>query len=197
MKPNLRKPKTRYHHGNLRAALIECGLELIERKGVHALTLREIGKQLGVSRSAVYRHFKDKANLLFAISEAGFIEFDNVVEAARKGAGEGFAAQMDAMALAYARFADEHRAQFEMMFAAVLEAPGGAADTAAAQNLRILEEIIREAQKTGEVRQGDPVLLARVIWAMVHGASMLRIDSAERPFIRFSTEALRSGLINR
>ena len=84
------------------------------------------------------------------------------------------------------------------MFAAVLERPG-AAETAAGRNLRILEEIISEAQKTGEVRQGDPVLLARVIWAMVHGASMLRIDegSAERPFIRFSTEALRSGLINR
>ena len=108
-----RKPKTRYHHGNLRAALIVCGLELIQRKGIHAVTLREIGKRLGVSPSAPYKHFKDKAALLFAISEAGFIEFGNVVEAARKEAGDGFAEQMDAMALAYARFADEHRAQFE------------------------------------------------------------------------------------
>jgi len=198
MRPNLRKPKTRYHHGNLRAALIECGLELIERKGVDALTLREIGKQLGVSRSAAYKHFKDKAALLFAISEAGFIEFGNLVEAARKDAGDGFAAQMDAIALAYARFANERRAQFEVMFAAVLE-PGGAAETAASRNLRILEEIIREAQKTGEVRPGDPVLLARFVRAQVHSASMLRMDgdSAEAPFIRFSTEALRSGLSNR
>ena len=47
--------------GDLSAALIECGLELIERKGVHALTLREIGKQLGVSRTTAYKHFKDKA----------------------------------------------------------------------------------------------------------------------------------------
>ena len=117
-----RKPKTRYHHGNLRAALIECGLELIQRKGIHALTLREIGQRLGVSRSAAYRHFKDKAALLFAISEAGFIEFGNMMEASRKDAGDGFAAQMDAMALAYARFADEHRAQFEVMFAAITEA---------------------------------------------------------------------------
>jgi AcrR family transcriptional regulator len=193
-----RKPKTRYHHGNLRAALIECGLELIEQKGVHALTLREIGKQLGVSRTAAYKHFKDKAALLFAISEAGFIEFGNVVETARKEAGDGFAAQMDAMALAYVRFAEEHRAEFEVMFAAALE-PGGAAEAGGGQNLRILEEIIREAQKTGEVRQGDPVLLARVVWALVHGASMLRMDgdSAEAHFIRFSTEALRSGLSNR
>jgi AcrR family transcriptional regulator len=192
-----RKPKARYHHGNLRTALIQCGLELIERKGIHALTLREIGQQLGVSRSAAYRHFKDKAALLSAIGEAGFVEFGNVVEAGRKDAGKGFAARMDAMALAYARFANEHRAQFEVMFAALLEP--GAAEIGGGRNLKIMEEIIREAQQTGEVRQGDPALLARVVWALVHGATMLRIDvdSAEPTFIRFSTEALRSGLSNR
>jgi AcrR family transcriptional regulator len=153
---------------------------------------------LGVSRSAAYRHFKDKGGLLFAISEAGFIEFGNLMEAARRDAGDGLAAQMDAMALAYARFADEHRAQFEVMFAAVRE-PGGAAEAGGGRNLRILEEIIREAQRKGEVRQGDPALLARVVWVLIHGASMLRMDrdNAERPFIRFSTEALRSGLSNR
>ena len=68
-----KESKTRYHHGNLRAALIQGGLELIERKGIHALTLREIGNQLGVSRSAAYRHFKDKDALLAAISQAGFM----------------------------------------------------------------------------------------------------------------------------
>ena len=193
-----REPKSRYHHQNLRAALIECGLKLIERKGIHALTLREIGKQLGVSRSAAYRHFKDRAALLSAISEAGFVEFSNIVEAARKDAGESFAAQMDAMALAYARFADEHRAHFEVMFAALLE-PGGAAAAGGGRNLKILEEVIREAQLKGEVRQGDPALLARVIWALVHGVSMLRMaeDSPELLFMRFSTEALRSGLSSR
>jgi len=191
-----KKPKGKYHHGDLRAALIEGGLELIERKGIHALTLREIGKRLGVSRSAAYRHFKDKADLLFAISEAGFIEFGNLVEAARKDAGDGLAEQMDAMALAYAQFADEHRAQFEVMFAAVLQ-PGGAAEAGGGRNLRILEETIREAQRKGEVRQDDPALLARVVWALVHGASMLRRDgdSVEPPVIRFSTEVLRSGLM--
>jgi AcrR family transcriptional regulator len=193
-----KKPRTRYHHGNLRFALIECGLELIERKGIQALTLREIGEQLGVSRSAAYRHFKDKAALLSAISEAGFIEFGKSVEAARRAAGEHFAAQMDAIALAYARFANEHRAHFEVMFAAVLE-PGGAAAAGGGRTLRILEDAIHEAQRKREVRQGDAALLARVIWALVHGASMLRLDrdSAEPPFIRFSTETLRSGLSER
>lgn len=190
-----RKPKDKYHHGDLRAALIECGIELIQRKGIEALTLREIGKRLGVSRSAAYRHFKDKDALLAAISQAGFIEFGSIVETAKREAGDGFARQMDAIAVAYAQFADEHRARFEVMFAAVLE-PDGGAKVGAGRGLQILEEAIREAQKKGEVREGDAGLLARVVWALIHGASMLRLGgaSAEPPFIRFSTEILRSGL---
>ena len=88
-------------------------LELIEEKGIRALTLREIGKRLGVSRTAAYAHFKDKAALLAAISEAGFIEFVKAMEAAQKGVS-GFAAQMDAMSIAYFRFAQEHPAHFRV-----------------------------------------------------------------------------------
>src|SRR5206468_4118854 len=138
------------------------------------------------------------AEMLFAISEAGFIEFGDMVEAALQGAGGGVAEQMDSMVLAYACFAGEDRAECEVMFAAVLE-PGGAAEAGGGRNLRILEESIRKAQQAGEVRQGDAALLARVVWALVHGASMLRRDgeSVEPPLIRFSTEVLRSGLSSR
>src|SRR5258708_31186887 len=75
-----------YHHGNLRAALIDTSLKLIEEKGVRALTLREIGTRAGVSRTAAYRHFTNKAALLAAISEAGFKEFGDALEAPRQQA---------------------------------------------------------------------------------------------------------------
>ncbi len=188
----LKKRKADYHHGNLRAALIQCGIKLIEEKGIPALTLREIGKRLRVSRTAAYAHFKDKAALLAAIREAGFIEFVKDMEAAQKSA-EGFAAQMDAMSIAYFRFAKEHPAHFEVMFNALLEAGGGAA-AESGPVFTMLTETVREAQQQGEVRQGDPALLARVVWALVHGVSMLERDSAESQFIRFSNEVLRSGL---
>ena len=102
---------------------------------------------------------------------------------------------MDAIALAFSRFAGQHRAQFEVMFASVLEASGAAA-AGGGRSLRILEQPIRKAQRQGEVRQGDPTILARVVWALVHGASTLRLDgdSAERRFILIGTELLRSGL---
>jgi hypothetical protein len=125
------------------------------------------------------------------------VEFGKVLETAKQSAGGGFAAQMDAMAVAYVRFANEHRAQFEVMYAALLE--GGGSAEGSGRGFAIVEEAIREAQQRGEVRPGDPALLARVVWALVHGASMLRMDSddVEPEFIRFSTEVLRSGLSDR
>jgi AcrR family transcriptional regulator len=191
-----KKPEARptYHHGNLRAALIQGGLELIEEKGIRALTLREIGDRLGVSRSAPYRHFNDKTDLLSAISQAGFIVFGNVIAKAKNSAGSGFAAQMDAILIAYVHFANEHRAQFEVMYAALLEGGGTAEGSGLA--FTILRETIREAQELGEVRPDDPARLTHVVWDLVHGASMLRRheDDAE---IRFKAEVLRSGLSNR
>jgi AcrR family transcriptional regulator len=190
-----RKPA--YHHGNLRAALIEGGVQLIQEEGLRALTLREIGNRLGVSRSAAYRHFADKAALLSAVSEAGFIEFGNVLKAAKDGAATDFAARMDAMGVAYVRFAREHRAHFEVMFGEPT-APGSPAAEAGARAFGILEQTIREGQERGEVRPGDSRLLARTVWAMSHGISTLRLDgdAAEPRFIRFGSGILRTGLEN-
>jgi len=183
-----------YHHGNLRAALIETSLELIEKKGVPALTLREIGARLGVSRSAAYRHFEDKAQLLAAISEAGFEQFADALQLARVSAADGFAARMSAMGLAYVRFAAEHRAHFEVMFRPSDEprtSPAGA------RAFAILEDTVREGQQSGDVRAGDSGAIARLVWSLVHGISMLNLaqNEAGAKFTLFSTEILRAGLL--
>jgi len=183
------KKRRSYHHGNLRASLIEVGLRLIEEKGVRAFTLRELGDRAGVSRMAAYRHFKNKADLLGAISEAGFTQFADALEAARNGASDSFAARLAAMAQAYVRFATEHAAYFEVMFSRV----DGAAGEAGERAFGILEETIRQGQESGEVRAGDSVMLARMAWAQVHGISMLRLEGGAS-FVEFSSEVLLTGL---
>jgi AcrR family transcriptional regulator len=190
-----KKPKPAYHHGNLRAELIDCGLRLIQEKGIRALTLREIGTRLGVSRSAAYRHFADKAALLSSISEAGFIEFGNALETAKFSTSDDFRSRLQAMGAAYLQFASEHRAHFEVMFGEPPE-PGCPPSEAGARAFGILEQTIREGQERGEVRAGDSTVLARCVWAMVHGASMLQLDSAPGapPFNDFSSEILMTGL---
>src|SRR5688572_10252488 len=70
-----RKPVSRYHHGDLRPALLEEAVRTIRKDGVEALTLREAGRRLGVSRTALYRHFADKSALLAAVAREGFQRF--------------------------------------------------------------------------------------------------------------------------
>src|SRR5258706_529025 len=64
--------KRAYHHGNLRQALIDAALELIEQRGVPALTLREVARRVGVTHAAPHRHFADRAALVAAVAEQGF-----------------------------------------------------------------------------------------------------------------------------
>jgi AcrR family transcriptional regulator len=195
-----KKPAQQYHHGNLRAALIAAGLKLIARKGVRALTLREIGTRMGVSRMAAYRHFANKADLLAAIREAGFAEFANALDAARSRAGRAFASRLRAMALAYVRFAAEHPAYYEVMFSWT-EPQSPRPSAAGMRAFGILEQAIREGQEAGEVCAGDSVQFARLVWAEVHGISMLRLatdlspNGAGRRFVQLSCDIHEAGLM--
>jgi len=182
-------PVASYHHGNLRATLIDTSLKLIEEKGVRALTLREIGTRAGVSRTAAYRHFTNKADLLAAISEAGFKEFGDALEAARQQAIDS---PLEAMAVAYVRFASQHSAHYEVMFEDS-SVPGG---EYAVRAFNILEETVRQGQKAGQIRPGDSIQLARLLWSLVHGISTLRLDPDPTNFTIFCAEVLRTGLAN-
>ncbi len=190
--------KRPYHHGNLREKLIDSCLQLIEEKGLKALTLREIAAASGVSRMAPYRHFADKAALLSAIREAGFVQFAAALENAKASAASSTRAQLSAMALAYVRFAAAHRAHFEVMFTPAIEAP---ASEAGERAFGILEQTIRDGQNAGEFRDGDSVMLAQAVWAQVHGISMLHLepdlsdDGAGTRFVLFCVALLEAGLV--
>ncbi len=155
---------------------MQTGLKVIEKHGVAALTLREIGVQAGVSRTAAYRHFASKEDLLCAISEAGFALFRRDMETSMAEAPAGFPGRLRAMAVTYVRFALRHRARFTVMFDAArarepeCETPGEG-ELAFAQ----LESVIRGGQETGEVCAGDTKLLAELVWAHIHGISILRL----------------------
>ena len=68
-----RKPKKgAYHHGDLERALVDAAVGMIREQGVQAFTLRSVGARVGVSRTALYRHFDDKAALLARVASEGF-----------------------------------------------------------------------------------------------------------------------------
>src|SRR5215217_6585274 len=84
-----RKPNRPYHHGNLRRGLLDQALATIRTEGVEGLTLREIGARLGVSRTALYRHFADKRALLAAVATEGFRALREALISAWEEGGRG------------------------------------------------------------------------------------------------------------
>jgi AcrR family transcriptional regulator len=173
----LRRPPDRYHHGDLRHALLEEAARTIQHEGVAGLTLRAVGERLGVSRTALYRHFTDKAALLSAVARDGFRMLRLALLDAWTGGGGGRRG-FEAMGLAYVRFAVANPSHYRVMFGGFLARPSPDPELAeeAAGAFQVLVDALVAQQKVGLIRADDPQQLARLIWALVHGISMLAID---------------------
>jgi AcrR family transcriptional regulator len=167
-----------YHHGDLRAALIQAGLAILAEEGAQALTLRAAARRAGVSHSAPYRHFADKEALLAAIAEEGFAQLADRLEQARGNAGQSPRAQLEDAGWAYVHFAVTHPDHLRVMFGSHIADPEGYPGmwAAGARAFAVLVEIIRTGQHAAALGAGDPQQLAFAAWAMVHGLALLRID---------------------
>lgn len=110
----------RYHHGNLRAALIDTAIDLIAERGVRGFSLTEASRRLGVAVSAPYAHFTDRDDLLAAVAVRAFERVHAELVAGTERFTEP-ADRLAAMARAYVLFAAANRPLFEMMYEAGLD----------------------------------------------------------------------------
>jgi AcrR family transcriptional regulator len=176
-----KKRADRYHHGDLSRALLEEALRTIQTHGVEHLTLRTVAQRLGVSQTALYRHFADKNALLAAVGREGFRMLRLALTGAWEEHGRGRAG-FEAMGVAYVTFAVTHPSHYRVMFGGFIESCAKDAEFVAEATaaFQVLVDSLIEQQQAGLVRQDDPVLLARMIWALVHGIAMLAIDGQLR-----------------
>lgn len=171
-----RKAKKRaYHHGDLERALVETAVRMIRHDGVAALTLRAVGARLGVSRTALYRHFDGKQALLARVASEGFKRFHETLTTAVVRAEATGADPMPAMSAAYMNFARANPSHYQTMFSGVLtdfkRYPDLQRHGEAAFN--VLLDAIRRGQASRRIRPGDPVELAEITWALNHGIATL------------------------
>lgn len=161
-------PSRSYHHGDLRSALVEAGLKALETTPLADLSLRQIARDVGVSATAVYRHFPDKAALLSALAQAGIEQM-----AAWQGAAAAAASPDDAFAAtgrAYVRWALANPALFRLVFGQCREVGQTVfGDNEAARMLRDYAQGI-----TGDEAGAQRLMLQA--WAVVHGLAMLMLD---------------------
>lgn len=163
-----------YHHGDLRSALVDAGLRALETTEIGDISLRQIARDVGVSATAVYRHFPDKRALLVALAGAGI---DKLGEAQAKAAGSASdTSAFSATGRAYVRFALAHPALFRLIFTHL--PPAG--DTVFGESLaaRLLHD--KAAAATGGDAEETRRLMVQA-WAVVHGLAMLMLDGQLPP----------------
>jgi AcrR family transcriptional regulator len=178
-----RRTRTSYHHGDLGPALVREAARTIRTAGVEAVTLRDVGRRLGVSRTALYRHFADKAALLAAVARQGFQTFSRELQEAWDAAGGGMTG-FRAMGAAYVRFAIANPAHYRIMFGRfkdLCESNAALAGDASA-SFRVLLDALAALERDGAVPvAADRNALGHFIWASLHGVAMLSIDGQLGP----------------
>lgn len=159
--------KATYHHGDLRASLLDATLALLA-EGAEP-SLRAVARRAGVSPMAPYRHYPDKEALLTAVALRGIEALQAVVEAADRAAptGQGLLAQ----ALAYVRYAAEHPVLFRLMFGPMRPRASGAICIASG---RIKDVMLRRLAIEAPGRFSPELAIGS--WALVHGLALLVID---------------------
>jgi AcrR family transcriptional regulator len=172
-----RKPRNRYHHGDLRRALLNEAVRTIRESGVEALTLRAAGARLNVSRSALYRHFADKSALLEAVATEGFRTLREKLAAAWSDSGDAMP-RFAAMGVAYVRFAVDNPSHYRVMFGGFVRDDCRTPEllTEASGSFQLLVDALVSLQRERLVEADDPMQLAQFVWATVHGVAMLAID---------------------
>lgn len=170
--PDITRP---YHHGNLRAALIEQARRTIDEQGAQALSLRELARAVGVSHGAPRRHFPDRQALLDALAQDGFERLGDALRRAVDDAGAAFGPRLHGLAQAYIGFAVRHPALLELMFA------GKHRDDADADPVRetadrafaVAYGVIADAQAAGELGPGEPGRVAIAAFATLQGLAAM------------------------
>jgi AcrR family transcriptional regulator len=194
-----KKPADTYHHGDLRQALVQAALRALRNERVENLSLRALGRELGVSPRAPYRHFATKEELLAAVAVEGFRSFSQIVSANVEAVGADPVAKIRAIAESYVSFAVTHPAAFRVMYAPYATVNENAPELRQAreEGHAATLQLITQAQAAGALRQDDPMQLALLLWSSMHGLAVLLTEGQLGRYDRPIEAAKLGALIGR
>ncbi|MBX2802704.1 MAG: TetR/AcrR family transcriptional regulator [Myxococcales bacterium] len=179
----------RYHHGNLRQALVDAAIAVAAEHGVHAIKVSALAKELGVSSAAPFRHFATRDELLVAAAEHAAQQLGVVVGAAGTESTDPVEAER-AKAVAYVRFATEHPGHFRLITRAEIlaQSPTLQALTAASEaSLAVLGTHQPGKASPETLRVSAGVLAAQ---ALVFGLARMIVDGLVGPVTPDQAERL-------
>jgi AcrR family transcriptional regulator len=167
----------RYHHGDLRRALVDAALAPIAEGELGTFSLREVARRAGVTPAAPYHHFKDKTGLLAAVAEEGFVTLCGRLEAALAPVPPAdLRGRFGALARAYLTFARAHPAHYRVMFLPEIKSQQEhpSFHAAADRTLEVLAKQVREGAPQAAPR--EVMTRTVLIWSIGHGLASLWND---------------------
>lgn len=190
--------KAPYHHGDLRAHLIQTVQQLVEEKGADGFSISEAARRAGVSSAAPYKHFQDKTQIVSAVALDGIHRMGQAMDAAAQGASAHNFGKVNAIGQAYVDFARAQPGVFRLMFGLTESHVGNpvfkeAGDATYAVLIREVKAAMATSTSEQEVQRRSYML-----WTFVHGHSFLQIDGkVDHAQIMESEEAILKDLSRR
>ncbi len=168
----------KYHHGDLKNALIKAGVEILSQDGVSGLSLRKVAQRAGVSHAAPYAHFADKQALIAAIATEDFRWLFGQLSAVREKYPDNPRRQLVGAAWAYVRFAQAEPARFRLTFSSAVgrEKDYPALVEMTERSFGQVIQIVETCQSAGLLRPAPLDILAVSVWSIVHGFASLLIE---------------------
>lgn len=189
--------KRGYHHGNLRQALVDGALALIEEKGPAGFTLSEAAKRAGVTPAAVYRHFEGREDLIAEAARQGYEIFADVMDFAYQSGQPSALEAFSSTGRAYLAFARKHPGHYIAMFESGVSVNHSAELASAAARARgVLEKAAADlSQHIPEHMRPPPAMFSAHVWALSHGVVELYARGSPGTKSPFSPEdLLESGI---
>jgi AcrR family transcriptional regulator len=188
-------PKSAYHHGDLKNALIQAGIDIVAAEGVYGLTLRKTARRAGVSHNAPYAHFADKQSLIAAIALEGHIKIHALIEEVMERHPDDPLKQLVNLAWVYVRFGLESPAHYKITFSGLIENEKNYPSfvDVSQHSFQMLQKMVGDCQAAGvfNSRKQPESLMAVSAWSLIHGLVSLVIEGQVPSRIRQSVPPKR------
>jgi AcrR family transcriptional regulator len=179
----MRVESNTYHHGDLRRELIRVATEVVKKEGVDALTIRGVSSTLNVSRTAPYRHFKDKDELLCAIAKQGYHIFGKSMQQVwDEHLDLSPVERFVAVGQSYINFSCDYPEYYLLMFGSsgLLRSDNAQLKQESDATFNFLQQMLAFCQQQGAFLAEDTLLQARYVWCALHGYCSIIIANDEQ-----------------